>query len=173
MKITFLRHATTELNGKGYIATKLDYPLNENGRKQCEQIGFKDGDFDVVFCTPYKRTIETALRVYPYKKAIIEPLIVQRDLGVLTEKFKKDYPEDYVEKVRDYTLVPEGAESLEDIISRIDKFFKYLKENYSENDRILIVGHNGIMRIIRKYYMKDVSDVDTNNLCMFDFYLES
>ena len=31
MNLTFLRHGTTDLNGKGLIATKLDYSLNDNG----------------------------------------------------------------------------------------------------------------------------------------------
>lgn len=172
MKLTFLRHGTTELNGKGYLATKLDYPLNENGRNQCKEVSFNENDFDAVYCTPYKRTIETAERVYPYKKAVISPLIIQRDLGVLNEKFKKDYEEDYVEKVRDYIVVPEGAESLEDIRKRIDEFFDYLRKTHKNTDKILIVGHNGIMRIIRKYYMNEKDKIETNNLGMFDFYLE-
>lgn len=171
MKITFLRHGTTELNGKGYLATKLDYPLNENGRNQCKKVSFNEGDFDAVYCTSYKRTIETAERVYPYKKAIISALIIQRDLGVLNEKLKKDYDEEYVKKVREYVLVPDEAESLEDIRKRIDEFFKYLKETHRSTDRILIVGHNGIMRIIRKYYMNE-EEAETNNLGMFDFNLE-
>lgn len=171
MKLTFLRHGTTELNGKGYLATKLDYPLNENGRNQCKEVSFGKDDFDAVYCTPYKRTIETADRVYPYKKAIISSLIIQRDLGILNEKFKKDYDEEYVRKVREYILVPEGAVSLEDIRIRIDKFFKYLKETHKSTDKILIVGHNGIMRIIRKYYMNE-EETETNNLGMFDYNLE-
>ena len=45
MKITFLRHATTDLSGQGYIATKLDYHINQNGRQQCESILFKEDEF--------------------------------------------------------------------------------------------------------------------------------
>lgn len=171
MKITFLRHGTTDLNGKGYLATKLDYPLNENGRCECKKIKFRDGEFDCVYCTPYKRTIETAEIVYPYKKAIVMSLIVQRDLGELNEKFKRDYPEEYVSKVRDYSLVPLNAESLDDIKIRIDSFFEYLKKNHKCDDKILVVGHNGIMRIIKKYYMNVECNIDTNNLDRFDFYL--
>ena len=33
MEVIFLRHAKTDLNGKGYIATKKDYFLNEIGRE--------------------------------------------------------------------------------------------------------------------------------------------
>ena len=171
MKLTFLRHGTTDLNGKGYIATKLDYPLNENGVFECKKIKFDEKDFDAVYCTPYKRTIQTAEIVFPYKKAVITPLIIQRDLGELNEKFKKDYLEEYLEKVRNYTLVPLNAESLEDIKSRLDKFFKYIKNNHNSNENILIVGHNGIMRIIKKYYMNENINIDTNNLEKFDFYL--
>lgn len=34
MEVIFLRHTKTDLNGKGYIATKKDYFLNEIGREE-------------------------------------------------------------------------------------------------------------------------------------------
>lgn len=46
MELTFLRHAKTDLNGKGYIATKLDYSLNEIGVEQCLNNVFSANDFD-------------------------------------------------------------------------------------------------------------------------------
>ena len=37
MEVIFLRHAKTDLNGKGYIATKKDYFLNEIGRRMLKK----------------------------------------------------------------------------------------------------------------------------------------
>lgn len=66
MEVTFLRHAKTDLNGKGYIVTKKDYFLNEIGREECLRNVFPPNSFNSVYCSPYKRTIETAKIVFPY-----------------------------------------------------------------------------------------------------------
>ena len=172
MNLTFLRHRTTDLNGKGLIATKLDYSLNDNGRKQCMENIFAKTDFSTVYSLPYKRTLETARLVYPYSKPIILPCIMQRDLGVLNEKYKKDYTKEYLKLVREYIVNPEGAETLNDIIIRLDYFFDYVKLNNSENANILVVTHNGIMRIIKKYYMNETNNIESENLGKFTLTLK-
>lgn len=172
MNLTFLRHGTTDLNGKGLIATKLDYSLNDNGRKQCMENIFAKDDFSIVYSSPYKRTLETARLVYPYSEPIILPCIVQRNLGVLNEKYKKDYTREYLKLVRDYIVNPEGAETLNDIIIRLDCFFDYVKLNNSENANILVVTHNGIMRIIKKYYMNETNNIESENLGKFTLTLK-
>ena len=172
MIVTILRHGTTDLNGKGLIATKLDYSLNDNGRKQCMENIFAKDDFSIVYSSPYKRTLETARLVYPYSEPIILPCIVQRNLGVLNEKYKKDYTREYLKLVRDYIVNPEGAETLNDIIIRLDYFFDYVKLNNSENANILVVTHNGIMRIIKKYYMNETNNIESENLGKFTLTLK-
>lgn len=169
MNITFLRHAKTDLNGKGFIATKLDYPLNEIGRNQCKLCLFKEGSFNNVYCSPFKRTIETAKLVYPYKSPIITENIAQRDLGILNEKFKKDYDDNYLKLVREYIINPENSETLEQILKRLDDFFAELFISQNKNDKILVVTHNGIMRIIKKFYMDQDMEIETKNLGSFTF----
>lgn len=46
MKLTFLRHCKTDLNGKGYIATKLDQSSNEIKRNisRLDDILMSDND---------------------------------------------------------------------------------------------------------------------------------
>lgn len=172
MNLTFLRHGTTDLNGKGFVATKLDYPLNENGRKQCLKIVFSKDSFNNVYASPYKRTIETAKLVYPYKEPILSSYIVQRDLGVLNEKHKYEFDSEYLRLVREYLINPEGAESLMDIMNRLDSFFDYVNTNNAENDNILVVTHNGIMRIVKKYYMNEQENVESKNLGGFTLKLK-
>ena len=172
MNLTFLRHGTTDLNGKGLIATRLDYSLNDNGKKQCVENIFAKDDFSIVYSSPYKRTLETARLVYPYSEPIILPCIVQRNLGVLNEKYKKDYTREYLKLVRDYIVNPEGAETLNDIIIRLDYFFDYVKLNNSENANILVVTHNGIMRIIKQYYMNETNNIESENLGKFTLTLK-
>lgn len=172
MEVTFLRHAKTDLNGKGYIATKKDYFLNEIGREECLRNVFPPNSFNSVYCSPYKRTIETAKIVYPYLEPVILSNLMQRDLGILNEKMKKDYSVEYLKAVREYLVNPENAETLEDIKERLNNFFEYMKLQHDDNSKILVVTHNGIMRIIKKIYLNEVNNIDSQNLDQFKMVLK-
>jgi len=172
MELTFLRHAKTDLNGKGFIATNLDYPLNDLGKQKCAENIFVNGQFNSVYSSPFKRTIETAQIVYPYMNPIVTSLLTQRNLGELNEKKKIDYDEQYLKLVRNYLVNPKDSESLEHIIARLDIFFNYLKDNQVESDNVLVVTHNGIMRIIKKYYLKEQAEIDSDNLGQFQITLK-
>lgn len=172
MEVTFLRHAKTDLNGKGYIATKKDYFLNEIGREECLRNVFPPDSFNSVYCSPYKRTIETAKIVYPYLEPVILSNLMQRDLGILNEKKKKDYSIEYLKAVREYVVNPENAETLEDIMERLNNFFEYIKLQHDDNSKILVVTHNGIMRIIKKFYLNEVNNIDSQNLDRFKMILK-
>lgn len=172
MEVTFLRHAKTDLNGKGYIATKKDYFLNEIGREECLRNVFPPDSFNSVYCSQYKRTIETAKIVYPYLEPVILSNLMQRDLGILNEKMKKDYSIEYLKAVREYFVSPENAETLEEIMKRLNNFFEYIKLQHDDNSKILVVTHNGIMRIIKKFYLNEVNNIDSKNLDQFKMLLK-
>lgn len=172
MEVTFLRHAKTDLNGKGYIATKKDYFLNEIGREECLKNVFPPNSFNSVYCSPYRRTVETAKIVYPYLEPMIFSNLIQRDLGVLNEKMKKDYSIEYLKAVREYLVNPENSETLEDIMKRLNNFFEYIKLHHDNNSKILVVTHNGIMRIIKKFYLNEVNNIDSQNLGQFKMILK-
>ena len=172
MEVTFLRHGKTDLNGKGYIATKRDYPLNEIGIEQCLNNVFPPNSFNCVYCSPYKRTIETSKIVYPYLEPIILSNLTQRDLGDLNEKLKKDYNIEYLKAVREYIINPNNAETLQDIIDRLDLFIEYIKLHHDDNSRLLVVTHNGIMRIVKKFYMNENNNIDSKNLGQFKMILK-
>ena len=80
------------------------------------------------------------------------------------EKLKKDYDSEYLKLVRNYIINPKGAESIQDIIYRIDLFFEYIKFRHNDNSQLLVVTHNGIMRIIKKYYMNENNNIDSEIL---------
>ena len=172
MEVTFLRHAKTDLNGKGYIATKKDYSLNEIGREECLRNVFPPDNFNSVYCSPYRRTIETAKIVYPYLEPVILSNLMQRDLGILNEKKKKDYSIEYLKAVREYLVNPENAETLENIMERLNNFFEYIKLQHDDDSKILVVTHNGIMRIIKKFYLNEVNNIDSQNLDQFKMLLK-
>lgn len=98
--------------------------------------------------------------------------LIQRDLGVLNEKMKKDYSIEYLKAVREYLVNPENSETLEDIMKRLNNFFEYIKLHHDDNSKILVVTHNGIMRIIKKFYLNEVNNIDSQNLGQFKMILK-
>ena len=166
MELTFLRHGQTDLNGKGYFGTDLDYPLNEIWVSQCLLNVFPEESFDSVYSSPFKRTIQTSNLVYPYMKPITSSLITQRDLGDLKEKLKREYDLEYIKQVRDYIITPKNAETIEDMIRRLNSFFEYLVSIQNPSYNILVVTHNGIMRVIKRFYINE-SEIETPNVGSF------
>lgn len=73
--------------------------------------------------------------------------------------------------VRNYVINQKGAESIQDIIYRLDLFFKYTKSQHDDNSQLLVVTHNGIMRIIKKNYMNK-KNIDSENLGQFKLILK-
>ena len=49
---------------------------------------------------------------------------------------------------------------------------KYIKLQHDDNSRILVVTHNGIMRIIKKFYLNEVNNIDSKNLGKFKMILK-
>ena len=62
---------------------------------------------------------------------------------------KKDYSIEYLKTVREYLVNPKNAETLPDIMVRLNKFFEYIKLHHDDNSKVLVVMHNWIMRIIK------------------------
>lgn len=85
---------------------------------------------------------------------------------------KKNYSIEYLKSVREYLVNPENAETLEDIMERLNDFFEYIKLQHDDNSRILVVTHNGIMRIIKKFYLNEVNNIDSQNLGQFKMILK-
>ncbi len=86
---------------------------------------------------------------------------------------KNGYSIEYLKSVREYLINPENAETLEDIIERLNYFFEYIKLQHDDNSRILVVTHNGIMRIIKKFYLNEVNNIDSQNLGQFKMILKN
>lgn len=171
INLKFIRHSTTNLNGKGYVATQKDFPLNEKGIKKCIENRFEQGEFDRVYCSPYKRTIQTAQLIYPYKEAEVSSLITQRNLGIMNEHFKYEYEIEYLSQIRDYLINPQGAETLNDIVKRLNDFLNIVSHENIDKSNILVVTHNGIMRIIKKEFLNNLEYEDSKNLGGFTMKL--
>ena len=62
MKIYVVRHGTTVWNEKGITQGQSQNRLSEKGKREVETIALKtkNFNFDVIFCSPLMRTVQTA-----------------------------------------------------------------------------------------------------------------
>lgn len=152
MKLTIIRHGETTLNKEGIFSGIIVCNLTEEAIEKANDLRFSNNLFDYVYTSPLKRTKITAQAVYPYIESISCGLIIERNLGCFEGVLKSSIDNQILEKFRKNEFLPEGAEKDKEVEQRVIDFFNMLKEKHNENDRILIVTHNGIIRKINKLF---------------------
>ena len=150
MRLYLLRHAITNHNvERRYQGRGSDLKLTSEGIDQALKTSnyLKKFSIDVIYSSPLKRALKTAeiINKHHNKKINIEPLIVERDFGILEGKKYEEV--DYI-TIREQGLYDiYQIEKKEDFQKRIMNFFNKLhKKHYSKN--ILIVSHGGAIKML-------------------------
>ncbi|UTF61216.1 histidine phosphatase family protein [Gilvimarinus sp. DA14] len=75
MDIFLLRHAETESNQAGSLASGSEDTLTEYGKWQAQAIvaGLMELEIEAIFCSPYSRALDT---IYPFTQAASIPVVV-------------------------------------------------------------------------------------------------
>lgn len=151
MKVYIVRHGQTPSNLAG-VYNLLEEDLNENGIKQAEDLSekIKDLDYEVIYCSPLKRTIHTANIINRHNKEMIfDERLVERKHGKLagmpwsTVDREKHWNYYNKEKYQDEESVPE-------LFERVHGFLEELKnKNYKS---VLVVAHSGVSKAFYGYF---------------------
>lgn len=151
MKVYIVRHGQTPSNLAG-VYNLIEEDLNENGIEQAKELGekIKDLEYDVIFCSPLKRTVHTANIInHKGKEIIYDERLVERKHGKLsgmswsTVDREKHWNYYNKEKYHDEESVPE-------LFERVHNFLNELKEkNYKS---VLIVAHSGVSKAFYGYF---------------------
>ena len=158
MKITLVRHAESTYNEKHLLQGQIDCELSNKGLEKTKEIakGFPQ-DFDICFCSPLKRTKQTAKILVPNLALIFDDRLIERGLG--------DWEDTPVTDEKQFLLssntVPPNGETFEEFYSRLNDFLKMLKQNYYDK-KILVITHAGVI-----YGMHKILEIKTkaiNNL---------
>ena len=169
MKLYLIRHAESEANA----APDLDNPtyyydarITQRGREQASKLShkIKDISFDMYFCSPLTRTMETFSLVFPNIKPILDPLIREHlyhscDVGRQPKILKKEFKQYNFSNLSDYwwnNNIPINEklinkESHNDIHVRLRKFIFSLKNINCEN--VVIVSHGTYLSQITEYML--------------------
>ena len=147
MRLYVLRHGETDYNVQGKFQGQIDIALNENGKRQLEEVvkEFKNIKIDVIFSSPLSRALEMAKKIGESKKmqVMIEPRIIERSFGDLEGKYGID---NFEQKVESYHI-----EKIEELKIRVFSFLEDITKQYPK-DNILIVTHEGIAKMIEAFY---------------------
>ena len=152
-----VRHGETDWNKEGRCQGHSNIPLNEQGRNQAREVRekLKDVNFDVVFCSPLDRTIETA-RIITDGKLITDDRIIERNNGVLEGKNKTEIKE--IKSRADYKDEDYNVETPEELQVRANIFLDDILPKY-KGKNILIVTHGGITVNLRSYLDGPTDDI--------------
>lgn len=157
MRLYLIRHAETELNRLGRFQGSSDYPINENGKKQVQALieHFKDKKIDIIYCSEYKRTRQTAMPIAEVKgiKLTVDKRLNEVDFGEWESLDEKEImaTDEYKRKLKDkFSYSHKGGSSYKDVYGQLTSFFEELNKESFEH--VLIISHMIVMRLVMKYF---------------------
>lgn len=176
MYIYVIRHGQTDWNIDHQMLTITDMELNETGIEQCVEAEklVKNLNYDLVICSPLKRTRKTAEIVNSKNMPVVyDDRLIERNGGSLEGK-----PVAEIDYKSFWTLGKDDifdSETIESVKTRVYEFLDELKNKEEYKDKnILLVTHNGICRVIKTYFngfprRKDIKDYGQTN-CEIKMY---
>ena len=163
MKLIYLvRHAETDWNKEKRYQGGKDIPLSNTGIEQARQLArrLKKVKFDVVYSSPLQRARQTAelLSRDNSPPIILEPAFREISHGLweglrvdeIMERFPKEFR---LWKEKPHQVKMPQGESLHDLWKRVVPRFLELVAQ-TQGERILIIGHGGVNRVILMYCLK-------------------
>lgn len=178
MKIYLVRHGETESNKNHKHLGRTDEPLNEAGLQQANTVAeeLADKDFNVIFCSPLKRAVETAkIIASKINTPVVEKdELMERDYGSLSGSSYETFAATMIkgrslkdiDSAQEYDYRPYGGESVSDVKQRFMHFISEVKEKYSDK-MILVVAHGGILKLAHKLF-KEITMETPNNCAVIE-----
>lgn len=149
-----MRHGKTDWNEQYKLQGRTDIPLNAEGRAMAKKTAGECAaiPFDVCYCSPLRRAVETARLALSGRPVpiITDDRLIEMSFGTcegLSHIMRiPDCPVRVLfEHPDQYTLAPEGGETIDDLFARTGEFLQEVAlPEVEKGKHILIVGH-GVM----------------------------
>jgi len=156
MIVYLLRHGTP-VGGRMYRGNLFDDPLTKEGWDQMKS-SVADLSFDTIATSPMKRCSEFA--DYISKKSKIPYSIIEdfKEIGFgdWQGKTSLQIGEEVVERFKNDPInnPVNNAENLFDFQSRVIKNYLEILDNSNPKNKLLIIAHAGVIRVIKSYILK-------------------
>lgn len=148
MKLYVVRHGQTDWNIQNLLQGSTDVDLNETGISQANETSKQllSIHFDAIYCSPLKRTIDTANIINTNRNfpIIRDNRLIEREFGDYeglpgkSVDFKKYW--NYSENASDKNVEP-----IQVFFNRVKDFLEEIITKFGKTDKnILVVTHNGV-----------------------------
>ena len=168
MILYLLRHALIPENELGINGAQTDSLLSKKGEKQARLLveTLSQQVYDTYIVSSLQRTLQT---LAPYLATQVNPdvavdsLVIERDLGRLTNSVKGDGKKEssiLESGVSEVKWCPPGGESIADVSLRARTFLTKITTDY-ENKTVLLCSHRNFIRCLELLILKKPLTVDT------------
>lgn len=170
MEILLVRHGRTMLNEAKKFYGSIDADISEKGIKDALDIREKLNKeyLEYVYTSTLKRTIDTCSVIllnhtFDIHNSIQVPDWNERSCGAWegldANEIEQRYPEVWERYLKEPLLTtPEGAESFENFKKRVIDKFERERKLWRSTDTIMLVLHQGVLRVIVKEYFENSKD---------------
>lgn len=155
-RLLLVRHGATTLSSEDRFAGSTDVPVSEEGRSQASRLAERlaDDEIAAVYCSPMRRTIETAAIIAePHRLApVTRPGLREIDHGHWEGLTRKDveqrFRDEYARWEADpFTVAPANGESGVDVMARALPVIRAIVEAHA-GENVLVVSHKATIRLV-------------------------
>lgn len=167
MKIDFVRHGQSEHNKIGKINGQImNGHLTEEGIEQAHKTLEEISDkYTVIYSSDLLRAKETAEILNKKLKLsiIYDERLRERSFGSLEGKSWKELEPELlvIDRAQKYNYRPYEGEAVEDVEKRLLSFIDDVRQN-KKNEKILVVAHGGIIRVLHRLLNGEVPEIIHN-----------
>lgn len=160
----FVRHGKTTMNERKVWSGIIDCDLTQEGINQTLESfsNYSEKDFDVYFCSPLKRTKQTLNLIVENQEPIIDQRIIERNFGEWEGKPYSIIDDETTELYIQGKVQPPNGETFQEVKERVISFVTDLFETY-DDERILIVSHATILRMVRDIFLPQMEKKPIKN----------
>ena len=155
-RLYLIRHGETSLSAEDHFSGGTEVDLSEKGRWQvaCLAERLADDPIVAIYCSPMRRTVETAsilaqpFQLIPQHREGLREIHHEYWETMSRADVERQFPEDYTAWQEDpFTFAPEGGESGVMVIARALPVIREIVLNHS-GKTVAVVSHKATIRLI-------------------------
>ena len=155
-RLLLVRHGATTLSAEDRFAGSTDVALSDEGRHQAARLGLRlaDDAIAAVYCSPMRRTIETAALIAEAHQLapVTRPGLREIDHGhwegLTRQEVEQRFGLEYVRWEEDpFTVAPSGGECGVDVMARALPVVRSIIESH-QGQNVLVVSHKATIRLV-------------------------
>lgn len=155
-RLLLVRHGATTLSTEDRFAGSTDVPLSDEGRAQAARLGdrLRDDGISAVYCSPMRRTIETAAiiaaphRLSPVTRPGLREIDHGHWEGLTRQEVETRFGGEYTRWEADpFTVAPDGGECGVDVMARALPIVRAIVEAHP-GQNVLVVSHKATIRLV-------------------------